>query len=80
MCIYCTLNANDLYHFSDFVDFFDLGLDVAVIFSAATLAAGRLDESGRVSCRWFESTEGRFFLLLGAVDDPISQLSNTWWP
>ena len=81
MCMYyiCQCKRPD-YHISDFVDFFDFDLDVDVIFSAAALAAGLLEESVFVSCKWFETTEGRFFFLLGAVDDPISQLSNTWWP
>ena len=69
------------YYLSDFVDFLVFAdLDSDVIFSAAALAAGLLEESAFVSCKWFETTVGRFFFLLGAVDDPISQLSNTWWP
>ena len=77
--LYCQCKRPD-YQISDFDDFFDFDLDVDVIFSAAALAAGLLEESVFVSCKWFETTVGRFFFLLGAVDDPISQLSNTWWP
>ena len=81
MCLYCIFQCKRPdNHLSDFVDFFDFDLDVDVIFSAAALAAGLLEESVFVSCKWFETTVGRFFFLLGAVDDPISQLSNTWWP
>ena len=68
------------YHLSDFVDFLDFDLDSDVIFSAAALAADLLEESAFVSCKWFDTTVGRFFFLLGVDDDPISQLSNTWWP
>ena len=69
------------YYLSDFVDFLVFAdLDSEVIFSAAALAAGLLEESAFVSCKWLESKEGRFFLFVGADDVPISQLSNTWWP
>ena len=69
------------YHLSDFVDFLVFAdLDSDVIFSAAALAADLLAESAFVSCKWFDTTVGRFFFLLGVDDDPNSQLSNTWWP
>ena len=45
-------NANDRIIICQiFVDFFDFDLDVAVIFSAAALAAGLLEERVFVSCK-----------------------------